>query len=196
MCVHAEGGKQQAGHGSFEGLPGDHLDGAPGDGETGIVVMPERAERGELGQAVQAGDHFLQRICAPAEVVEIIAGPAAGVGEQVAQRQARGGVFIRQAQPGQVGAHGAVQLQPALLDQAQHAGGEHGLGDRADLEEGGGGDGQRVVHAGHAQGGSHFLPLIPDPDGHPRHVQRAHAQVDFLAELIERIMITTSVFFF
>ena len=57
-------------------LAGHDLDDAPGEVETGVVVRPQLAERRQLRQAYEVGDHALERVVARPVVGEVVAHPA------------------------------------------------------------------------------------------------------------------------
>jgi len=162
---HAEWVEHQVLDRRLVGLAGDPLDHAPRQVEPRVVVGKHRAERRQLDQVDHARHDDGQRIVARPGIVEVVALPAGGVREKVAQGDARRHLLVGQAQLRQVGAQGRVQVEQAALDQAHRRRRRHRLGGRADLEQGIGRDLQRVVDIGHAEAGRIIPSLVNNADG-------------------------------
>ena len=166
-------------------LAGDHLDHAAGEIEAGVVVRPHLAERRQLRQRRQRLAHARERVVAGAEVVEVVADPAAGVREQVPHRHARRDVLVAELQLRQIRAHRRVELELAALDEPHHSRAGERLRDRADLEQRVGRDLERVLRRRDAEAGDMLLALVQQPNGDARRVGLLHRRADRVADLIE-----------
>src|SRR6266542_868426 len=73
----------------------DDLSDATGDVKASVVVRPDLAERCDLRQLPDRGDHACERVATGAEVVEVIPLPAARVRQEVAKRDPARDVLVR-----------------------------------------------------------------------------------------------------
>ena len=164
---------------------GNGLKNPAGQVEAGVVVGIVLAQGSELRQLGDFCHHPGQRIIAGTEVVEVIAHPAAGMGQQMTQGDPLRHAVVEQAQVGQPGAHRRVQVELAVFHQPHHGRGYEGFGDGADLKQGVGRDRQRVLDAGHAKAGGQLLVAGQHTHGHAGDRQAVHVGNDLLAELVE-----------
>ena len=119
--------------------------------------------------------HILgQGVVAVAGVDEIVAQPAARVGETVAQRHPLCHRFIGQPQFGQIAANGRVQTQFARFHQAHGNRRGDGFGGGADLKEGVAVHGQGVGDICDAEASRVCLVVVKDAYGHAGHVPALH----------------------
>src|SRR5215210_1077828 len=81
-------------HHVLEPIGGDDFDHSSGDVETSVVVCPDLAERRQLRELLEPSDHARERVVAEPEVVEVVALPAAGVGEKVADGDSRCDIVV------------------------------------------------------------------------------------------------------
>src|SRR5262249_61370707 len=83
---------------------------------------------------------------------------------------------------GQVGAHGRIEVERALLHQPHHGGAGEGLGGRADAEEGVAVDRRGVVDVGDAVALDVLAAVGQDTDGHAGAAVPGHASLDLRVE--------------
>ena len=167
------------------GLPAIDLDHATREVEARVVVRPHLAERRQLRQHGERLAHPRERVVAGAEVVEVVADPAARVREQVPHRHARGDVLVAQLQLGEIRAHGRIEVELAALDEPHRGGAGERLRDRADLEERVGRDVERVLGRRDAEAGDVLLALVQQPDGDARRLRLLHRRAHRVADPIE-----------
>jgi hypothetical protein len=164
-CRHAQRLEDEGPDRRLEGGAGDGLNHPAGEAEAGVAVGPGGAQGGDLREVGHPGHVPLEGVVALAGVLEAVALPAAGVAQEVAHRDPRGGVLVGEPEVGEVGADGGVEVEPAGLDEAHGGGGEDGLGDGAGQEEGVGGDGQGVLDAGDAEAGEVLAAVVDQAEG-------------------------------
>ena len=122
------------------------------DRVSAVAVAPDLAGLADLRQVGDLRDVALQRVVAATGVDEDVAVEAAGVGEQVADRDGVAGVLVADVEVGKVAAHRLVEVDEALVGEHQHQGGGVELADGAREEQGVGGDGRAGADAEHAGG--------------------------------------------
>ena len=164
---------------------GNGLKNPAGQVKAGVVVGIVLAQGSELRQLGDFCHHPGQRIVAGTEVVEVIAHPAAGMGQQMTQSNPLRHAVVEQAQVGQPGAHRRVQVKLAVFHQPHHGCGYERFGDGADLKQGVGRDRQRVLDAGHAKAAGQLLVAGQHTHGHAGDRQAVHVRNDLLAKLAE-----------
>ena len=114
----------------------------------------------------------------------MIAEPAAGVGEEMAHRDALGDVGVREPSR-QIAPDWSVQIQLALLHELQGQCAGHGLRDRADLEEGRWVDLEWMLYARDPEAGRLLGAFVVDAYGRSRHAEPLERFPGCLAERLE-----------
>ena len=152
-------------HDSLVHLAGHDLDDAPGEVETGVVVRPQLAERRQLRQAYEVGDHVLEGVVARPVVGEVVAHPARCVGQEMPHRDARRDVLVRQLELREVPPDGHVEIELATLDERHRDGARERLRDRADLKQRVGRDLKRVLDRRHAEACAVLLATAHEAHG-------------------------------
>jgi hypothetical protein len=172
-AVQAEGLEHELLQDILVELAGHSFNHATGDAEAGIAVRPVRARWKHLRNARQSGHKPRQGIIVVPGVADDIV-PAAAMGKQVAQRHAGRRILVCQMEVGQVGPDRPIEVERALLHQAQRGRGREGLGDGANLKERVRIDRERVLHARHAEPGGVFSSFVEDPQRDARRLGALH----------------------
>ncbi len=140
--VHVEDGVREAerlqdesGHGLLEGPAGDVLDDPPGQVVAGLAVGGAGAGRGDQREAVELGDERGEGAVLALRVDEVPV-EARGVVEQVEDGDPGGNLLVGEDELGHVAPDRRVEVDPALLDQAEQGGRGEGLRDRRQVEDG------------------------------------------------------------
>jgi hypothetical protein len=145
----------------------EDLEDATGDVEARVAVRPDLTERGQLRQSGDLAHDPLEGVLAAARVGEVIAEPASGVGEEVAHGDACRDVGLREPKLGQIAADRGVEVELALLDELHGDRAGHRLRDRADLEQRGRVDVERVLDARGPQPATASAPSCSMPIAAP-----------------------------
>ena len=114
--------------------------------------------------------------------MEEVAEPAAGVREQVPERDRRGDAVVTEPQLGQIRAHRHVEGNRAPFDQPHERGRGDGLGDRADLKERVAVDRQGMIDVRDAEALDRLFAVRDEPDGDAGNRVLAHRALDHLVE--------------
>jgi hypothetical protein len=164
---HPERAEDELLHDVLVRAPGHALDRVTREHEAGVVVRPELTERRQLRKRGHASDVARCRVVAPARVVEVVADPAAGVREEMPQRDAAAGRRGGEGELGDVLAHRRVEVEQTLVDEQHHGRPGERLRDRSRLEACARRDGQRVLDARDAERLVPLLAAVEDADATP-----------------------------
>ncbi len=134
-ALQAERLEEPLAQGGLEDRATDDLDESAEDREAAVAVAPDRAGRSDLRQVADLVHVARQRVVAAAGVDEDVTVEAAGVAQQVADRDGVAGVRVADLEVGEVVAHRAVEVDQALVGEHQHQGRGVDLADRARQEE-------------------------------------------------------------
>ena len=104
--------------------------------------------------------------------------------KQVLESHACRDPFITQAEIGQIGADGRVEIDFAHLPQHHQRRGGEGLADRSDLKERVGRHGQGILDAGHAKPGDLLDPGVPHANCQSGNGEALHAGSDFFTQTL------------
>jgi hypothetical protein len=167
-------------HRRLEARPGDHLDDAAGDAETAAVKAPELAGRGLLRPVAGSGDVPLQRIIAFSGIIKPVPLQAAGVGEQMAQRDRRRRPRIGKDQVRQVRPDPGVKVEQPRLKQPHDQGRGEDLAVGADLKEGVGTGRVVRLQTDDAEAVVLYLPIVQDGDRYAGDLLLRHGLADDL----------------
>jgi len=104
------------------------------------------------------------------------------VGQQVANRHPGGDILIHELEVGQIGANSGIEVELALVDQAHDRGTGVGLGQRADLKAGVGGNGGIRLQAGDTEGSVFLSTIGQDAECCARHLVLLHRRQQSLGD--------------
>jgi len=158
-------------------------------GEIHHVLIPEAgAESPRRFEIAHATQYFVARDVS-AEPNELAAGQAAAVGERVADRELGAGVWVVEAEAGQVVGDVCVPAHFSVADEHRDDGRRERLGARADLEERVIVDRCRIAECADAVAlGIEHGVVSDDGDADARHVPRREGLIDVCVEAWERFL--------
>src|SRR5262249_2134752 len=96
--------------------------------EASIVIGEKGAKGRLLRQDVEPSDDAGEGVITGSGILEVVAGPAAGMGEEMTQGDTCGDPFVGETQIRQIGADRNVEFELALLEEAHSDRAGDGLG--------------------------------------------------------------------
>ncbi|MFN8462380.1 MAG: hypothetical protein U0X93_11515 [Anaerolineales bacterium] len=129
--------------------------------------------------------HFIERVVAVAETVEVIADPSARVGEQVADGDFLRHAFILEFEILEILSHGRVEINFSLLGEHHQQRGGECFADGAGLHQGIGIDGQRVFNVRDAESRRPLFAFVINTNGDTGDMESLHFLLDARRDDVE-----------